>query len=245
MMVDFHAHIWHNDDDGDRCADAARVHGVDRVCISGIKSHVPDLDEVKRLNDLVHEAVRGHPDRLIGFAYVNPRHGAEALAEMERCFGELGMRGLKLWVSCYADDPGVDPIVERAGELGVPVLQHAWRKWTGNLPTESDPVHVARMADKHPDVPIVMAHAGGDWEYGVKAIRDAPNVCVDTSGSIAHDGFIEFCVAELGAERVIWGTDMPGADLLYALHKVTGAQISEEAKSLILGGNARRLLRLD
>ena len=87
-----------------------------------------------------------------------------------------------------------------------------------------------------------MAHIGGDWEYGIKAVRHCPNVSIDTSGSIAHTGMLRMCIRELGAERVVWGTDMPGADLLYTLAKIDTAPITEAQKTKMLSTNAQRLL---
>jgi predicted TIM-barrel fold metal-dependent hydrolase len=49
-------------------------------------------------------------------------------------------------------------------------------------------------------------------------------------------------VRELGAERVIFGSDAGGRSFASQLAKVRAAQISEDAKDLILGGNLRRLL---
>ena len=54
---------------------------------------------------------------------------------------------------------------------------------------------------------------------------------------------VEMAVRELGAERVIYGSDFGGRSLASQLAKVYGADIPAEAKRLILGGNIRRLLR--
>jgi predicted TIM-barrel fold metal-dependent hydrolase len=241
MIIDFHAHLWARDDAEEAMAKAAERHGVDRICVSAIRRYVPDMAEIRELNDRVLRAIRQWPDLYVGFVYVNPKHGKAALRAIDEAAGG-GMAGIKLWTACYANDRDVSPIAEKAIELGWPVLQHAWKKWTGNLPTESEPRHVARLAERYPDLKLVMAHIGGDWEYGIKAVRHCPNVSVDTSGSIAHTGMLEMAIDELGAERVVWGTDMPGADLIYTLAKIEAAPIRARDKQRILCDNARRLL---
>ena len=55
-------------------------------------------------------------------------------------------------------------------------------------------------------------------------------------------GFVEMAVRELGAERVIYGSDVGGRSFASQLAKVLGARIPQSAKELILGGNLRRLL---
>jgi uncharacterized protein len=55
-------------------------------------------------------------------------------------------------------------------------------------------------------------------------------------------GITEMAVRELGAERVLYGTDAPGRSFGSQLAKVHGANIPEEAKRLIFAGNLKRLL---
>jgi len=241
--IDFHAHLWARADAETAILASAQAHAVDLVCLSAIDSYTPDRDEIERLNARTEEAIRRWPEAYVGFVTVNPLHGEAAQRDIDHAVA-VGMRGIKLWVACPADDPAVYPIAERAITLGWPVLQHAWHKWTGNLPGESDPVQVARLAALFPALRLVMAHVGGDWEYGLRAVHRCDNIWVDTSGSIADAGMVEACVRELGAERVVWGTDMPGADLLYTLAKIEGAVVSDHAKERILGGNAQELLGL-
>lgn len=55
-------------------------------------------------------------------------------------------------------------------------------------------------------------------------------------------GLVEMAVRELGAERVIYGSDAGGRSFATQLAKVYGAEISDADKKLILGGNLRRML---
>ena len=51
-------------------------------------------------------------------------------------------------------------------------------------------------------------------------------------------------VASLGPERVLYGSDFPFIELRYGLGRVVFAGLPAEALALVLGGNARRVLRL-
>ena len=243
MIIDFHAHTWARDDAEEMMAREAKRHGIDRICISGLASWLPDLDEVVSLNDRVYRAAADYPELYIPFVYLNPLHGQAALDELQRGL-DNGAKGIKLWISCWMDHPSVAPVIERAIDLNMVILQHSWHKITGNYPGESDPLCVAEIGRRYPELKLVMAHVGGDWRYGLRAVRDVPNVTADTSGSMTDNGLVEAWVREVGAERLIWGTDMPGADLLLTLSKVRDADITDEEKRLILGGNAERLLGL-
>ena len=66
----------------------------------------------------------------------------------------------------------------------------------------------------------------------------------DCSGSIADFGSMEAVVAMLGADRLLWGTDVRGADYLYTLAKVRDSDLSAADKAKVLGLNAARLLKI-
>ena len=191
----------------------------------------------------VRRLTQEYPNLVLGLAYVNPAY-PQAVEEFERCVAEWGFVGLKLWVAVRCTDERVRPLLEKARALNVPVQHHAWHKITGNLPHESFPHELARAAADHPDVRFIMAHIGGDWLRGIAAVRCQPNVSVDTSGSIIEDGMIEMAVEQLGARRVLFGSDAHGGDLAVNLAKVTGARIPARARRLVLGDNFARMARI-
>jgi predicted TIM-barrel fold metal-dependent hydrolase len=145
---------------------------------------------------------------------------------------------------CLAcDHPNFDPIVQRCGELGVLIMQHTWFKAQGKGdPGESTPAELATLARRHPAITFVSAHAGGDWERGLRAVRDCPNVLVETSGFDPTAGFVEMAVRELGAERIIFGGHFMSRSAGTEMGKILGANITDEQRRLIFGGNLRRLL---
>ncbi len=219
-------------------------HGITRFCCYMGTEWLrdPTPPDLVSQNDDILAAVEAHPDRMLGFVYLNPKHTEASLDELKRCVRDGPMVGVKLWVAHRCSEPELDPIVALATELKVPVFQHTWIKSTGNLSGESTPDDVARLATRHPEATLICGHAGGNWEVAIPAIRDFPNVSVGIGGFDPTAGVTEMAVRELGAGRVLFGSDAPGRSFASQLAKVTGANLSATEKAQILGGNLKRLL---
>ncbi len=250
MVIDCHVHIQGNrgtseDRMGYLLEYADRV-GIDRLCLSlgTSRDHSPAPETFRRDNDMVWRALEMYPDRYIGFCYLNPCYLDESLEEIERCIAAGPFVGIKLWVAMLCDHPNLDPICERAAELGAPILQHTWMKITGNLEFESTPYHVANLARRHPDVTFILGHSGGNWEMGYRIVQDIPNVLCEVAGGDPELGQTEMGVAMLGAERIVYGSDAPGRSFASQMAKVLGADISDADRAQILGGNMQRVLGL-
>lgn len=246
---DAHCHLAGVDGDSPEKRAGGLIRVADRLGIERLVVFMgypfiadPTAEQLREQNDQVLRAIRAFPDRLLGYVYLSPRQVGASLLELDRCVRDGPMVGVKLWIAAHCNGPDLDPIVERAGNLGAVVYQHSFLKITGNLPGESTPFEVAELARRHPKVSIVCGHAGADWERGIRAIRDCPNVSIDIAGSDPTAGFVEMAVRELGEARTLFGSDAGGRSFASQLGKVTGAAIPESAKREILGGSLRRLL---
>jgi hypothetical protein len=219
--------------------------GIARLGLSmGLEwDYDPSPEKVRQANDEVLRAVRAHPDRAFGLVYLNPKHTRASLEELDRCLRDGPMLGVKLWVARRCHAPELDPVVARATELKAFVWQHTWIKITGNLPGESTPMDLAELAVRHPQATFVCGHTGGDWELGIAAIRPHPHIHADLSGGDPSAGYTERAVRELGARRILYGSDAGGRSFASQLAKVYGAEIPERAKRWILADNLKRLLR--
>jgi len=202
----------------------------------------PPPQQLREVNDQVLRALRRWPDRTLGFVYLNPNHVDFSLQEFDRCVRDGPMVGVKLWVARRCNAPQLDPIVERAVSMKAVILQHTWLKVGGNGPGESTPHELAELARRHPQAAFIDAHTGGDWELGVRAIRATRNVSTCVAGFDPTSGSVEMAVRELGAERVIYGSDAAGRSFASQLGKVMGAEIPEPARRLVLGENLHRML---
>lgn len=201
----------------------------------------PTFEQCVQSNNMVLEMMREDPDLAYGFCYVSQAHGEQAVEEIRRCVG-AGMVGVKLWVAVKVNDPRTFPIAEEAIRLGVPVLVHSYLRWEEILADESKPDEIAELARRYPELKLIMAHMALRWREGVDSVADCPNIWVDTSGMDPELGSVEYAVEKLGVERVLYGSDAPGRDVLCQIGRVTAADISEADREKILRGNAEKLL---
>jgi predicted TIM-barrel fold metal-dependent hydrolase len=218
--------------------------GIDRLMLSlGYPLlEDPPPQQVRETNDQVLRALRRWPDRTLGFVYLNPNHLDFSLQEFDRCVRDGPMVGVKLWVARRCNAPELNPIIERAVSMNAPVLQHTWLKVGGNGPGESTPYDLVELARRHPLAVLIDAHTGGDWELGIRAYRATRNISTCMAGFDPTSGCVEMAVRELGAERVLYGSDAAGRSFASQLGKVTGAEIPQAPRKLILGENLRRIL---
>jgi predicted TIM-barrel fold metal-dependent hydrolase len=205
----------------------------------------PTFEQCVRANDLVLDQMARHPDLAYGFCYVSQAHEHKSVEEIRRCVRDGGMRGIKLWVAVKCDAPRTFPIAEEAVSLGVPILIHSYLRWEEILPEESKPEHIVTLARRYPELQIIMAHMALRWREGIDAVADCPNISVDTSGCDPELGSVEYAVERLGAERVLFGSDAPGRDVLCQIGRVMAAGISDNDREKVLHLNAERLLGLE
>jgi predicted TIM-barrel fold metal-dependent hydrolase len=227
-----------------RLMGAADRMGIERVIVYMGTQFLadPSPDDLRRQNDQVLQALAHWRDRAFGFVYVSLKHVDVSLNEIDRCVRDGPMVGLKLWVARRCDCPEGDAVVKRAEELRAVIFQHTWIKSQGNQPGESSPSELAALAKRHPGAAVICGHTGGQWERGIRAVRDTPNVSIDLAGSDPTAGFVEMAVRELGPRRVIYGSDAPGRSFASQVAKVYGANVSDEVRQMVFAGNLRRLL---
>lgn len=221
--------------------------GVERLCIcmSPPWTYEPTPEQFRRSNDDVLAILKEWSSRAFGFVYLNPIHTRESLDELERCVADGPMIGIKLWVGTRCNRPELDPIVRRAAELNALILQHTWikQRTKGNLKNESTPMELAELSSRHRGVPLVCGHTGGgDWALGIRAIRAHPEIHADLGGGDPVYGEVEMAVRELGANRVLYGSDVNGRSFASQIGRILGADLPLADKKLILRENLRRLL---
>ena len=260
MLIDAHAHFWHaRAGRADWAAvNAARFRagsamGIDWHVASVLGSYgftsptyFPSPADVSVGNDAMLAFCEAEPQRVRMYVTVNPNHTRHALAEIDRCAAR-GAIGVKLLASRRADDPLLDPIAERAAEGGLPILHHAWQHRRHDWPSQeaSDGIELARLAARHPQATIILAHigGGGDWAHTTAAIADVPNLVVDISGSGVDRGMLDATLDAIGPERMLWACDVTMETGLAKLRALEVIGVEPEKLALIRSGNAVRIFR--
>ena len=215
--------------------------GVDRAVVCPLKPAGYRLEEA---NDTVAADVGAHPERLIGFARVDPWLGEGAVSEVERAL-TIGLRGLFLhpWEETFCvSAPVVDAVLEAARRHRLPVIVASGYPWL------SEGLQVGELARRFPEVTIVATNgaqfniSGLGQQDAELALASCPNLVIQTTGVYRED-FIEGVASRLGGGRVLYASGFPLFDPRLELRRVQWApHLDPVAKQQILGGNAQRLL---
>ncbi|MBQ3226613.1 MAG: amidohydrolase [Clostridia bacterium] len=110
-----------------------------------------------------------------------------------------------------------------------------------------DQDQMEQMALAHKNITFVFAHPGEGAKVGkhIEIMKKCDNVYLDLSGTgLVRYGILRKFVKEVGAERILFGTDYPICNLKMYIAGVLGEKISDNDKELILSKNAKRLLKI-
>jgi hypothetical protein len=241
-VIDAHAHLWGGtaERDAKTLMEMADRFGIEQVWVSslfgGMDPSTADVDA----GNAAATALAERDPRFRTWARVQPQYREHTLEVLETLVRDGPAIGVKVWIH-PADSPEMDPLAERLAAWGRPLLIHAWQKAGGNYPGESTPQQVTRLAGRHRRLKILMAHLGGDFLHGCKAIAECENVWSDFSGTPCDRGTVPHAVSVLGARRVVFGTDAVGASFLNNLAKVLAEDLDEATCRRVLADNAREL----
>jgi predicted TIM-barrel fold metal-dependent hydrolase len=244
-LIDAHAHIGDSlFGIGQALDDLLASMAENDVVLSVVMPLKPRDYHLGPENDRIAAAVWAHPDRLRGFVRVDPWQGEDALRELRRGLDDLGLVGLYLHPfeeQFAANDEIVFPLMAELRERGLPLLL------AGGYPGFSHPSQIGDLARQFPDVTIIATHGGQLNISGLlladagRMLRANPNVIMETSG-IYREDFIEDTVAELGPERVVFGSNAPYMDQGFEAARVRLAHFDDAAKAAIGSENMQRIL---
>jgi len=204
---------------------------------TGGEFHDPDYE---RANKAIYDATLKYPNRLIGYARVNPNLIEQAQRELRKCIHEYRFQGIMMhpeWESFMANDLTLlGPIFRIAEQYRLPVTFHA-----GYYPT-CEPLLFLPLAEAFPSVQITLKHLG--YRYirdAITVARLTQNVFLETAGNTSASE-IRAAIKEAGAEKVIFGSDSPYIDPEIVIQKIKMLEdVSDREKEMVLGGNMARV----
>lgn len=177
-------------------------------------------DLARLLNDHIAGLVADYPHRFIGLGTLPMQDAKLAIAELERCYSSLGLKGVEIGSHVNGwnlDDTRVFPILEAAAELGCAVFVHPWEMlgrermglywmpWLVGMPAETA-LSICSMVfggvfEKLPKLRVAFAHGGGAFpgligrlEHGFKV---RPDIVATANQRNPRDYIGEFFVDSL------------------------------------------------
>jgi uncharacterized protein len=136
-------------------------------------------------NEYIADYVKAHPEKLIGFAAVDPMKD-NVHEVLEHAIFDLKLRGVKLgpiYQNIHPLDPKMMPVYEFCERHNLPILIHQGTTFPQKAPLKySLPILMEDVAMKHPKLKVVIAHMGHPWiEDTIVLIRKQPNFYSDIS----------------------------------------------------------------
>ncbi len=220
-------------------------------------------------NDYVIETARRYPDKFTPIVTVDP-YAFYVQQILDHLIGEKGVRGLKFELSQTWGMTGYHPELKLDGPVFAKVLERAEREELtvtvdmGPMGTGGfDPEAMKTVAKRYPGIRFIFCHCCFPCDDGQNGLRleimdqmkDA-GILFDISNLLAvwpeeppfpkKHAFLKEVKAVVGAERMIWGSDVPGIlrkftyQQLMAMVTESGA-FTEQELQLVMGENARRV----
>lgn len=251
-IIDFHIHPF-IDPENNFCHYRERLHmdiqttlndmdaaGISIFCGSVITRMKKEdgFKALKKCNRAALKLREIYGERYIPGIHVHPDYISESVEELEWASKEgIKLVGELVPYMCGWSDyscRGFSEILNEVGRHDMVVSVHT-----------IDLGEMEKMATEHKDISFVFAHPGEkDMVLNhVEIMRKLDNVYLDLSGlGLFRYGLVRYLVDQVGAERILFGTDYPICNLNMFVGAIMGEKLTDRERELIFGGNAKRLL---
>jgi len=241
LIIDCHMHIGRGIRLGDifqiDCTPERAEALLDRAGISRAIIFTVAYDDFRQPNREIAELAEKNK-RFIGFARLS-NTSPNAGVQLEQAVREWGLRGLKL------GNVPTREIMDKVRELKIPVLAHCGMGLA--------PLLYEGVAKSYPDVTLILAHLGFDQSWGNMfaypeqanyLARKYKNVYLDTSAATWISYTLENAVTEVGADKLIFGSDGPWFSPSIMLACLRELELPERDMRKILYENIAKILNL-
>jgi hypothetical protein len=205
--------------------------GIKRACTLSARGVFYDFVEG---NDETLAAAQAHP-QLIPVGTVNPCHWLGCLDEAQRLIDQ-GVRLFRFFPQYQEWNIGQTPfrklLRERLAAAGIAFM----------VPAEMGFTAIGEMAAGIQNPVIVESFRYSSLAEAIVVMQQVSNLYIETH-LIASPNWVEVLKAEVGVERIVFGSNAPLSYLSAATAQIEHAQVPDADKELIFGGNVRRILR--
>ncbi|NLA66587.1 MAG: amidohydrolase family protein [Leucobacter sp.] len=182
--------------------DAMDQYDISEIWVSATTGCVRDFEyyNKKTFNSFTH----AYPSRFKGYAILNPYYPDRMREEIKRCFEEYGFIAIKIhsWIQAFIlHQPIVYEIMDAAGKYQIPIMFH------DGSPPYADTLQIAALAEKYPEVNIILGHSGlyDSYRSAIQAAKAHKNIWLILQGPTIND--MKEIIQSSPQERLLFGTD--------------------------------------
>ena len=256
MIIDTHSHF---DDLAVMSFDQSLKHHLDMMDRLGIDCLIQSLARALGRENCVNfdgyaekclELYERSGKRIFSYFVYTPFKSDFCIGMIEEYIGDPAFVGIKIHPADnyrYADDEAFRPVYETAKKYGCPIMSHTWALTSNPKQKYAVPERFEKFIREYPEVNLIFGHSGGRIE-GIKTAAEIgeryKNVYFDIAGDIYDRALIKYIAGRVGADRLLFASDLPWFDPASQMGMVLGADISTDDKALILGENAAKLFSI-
>lgn len=269
MIVDTLTHVWESPEHlGDRAPSTRQIRrdqGGDPLVHADPNQHYEAMGPVdvafvlafrsellgaRVPNKLVGEYCRSHPDRLIGFAGIDPLSDSAA-DDLDEAVEGLGLRGVAVSPAAQGFHPMDTRAVDfyaRVCDLGLPMIVYQ-----GPVPSPlarmefAEPVLLDEVCREFPDLKLVLGRLGSPWiQQALTLLSKHPNAFANLRGLLRGpwQTYNALLMAhEVGVmDRLLFASDFPfttpaaSIETLYSLNQIVqGTNLPTIPRELVRG----------
>jgi len=208
------------------------------------------------------EAAKSSAGKLVPLVSFHPEMEGSITEYLDR-YLKLGAKGIKLHPMAQGfdvRDSRLDELYIKCSEYGLAILIHCGRVSNARLNEYSDIEFILPIIEKYPKLPIVLAHmVDGDVERVLEISKRYSNAYFDTSIVITgypeimsanepswlDDNQVVAIINEIGANKVIFGSDFPWGSPIHDLKRVMNLKLTDEQKRLIFSENTKKIFKFN
>jgi len=209
-------------------------HGIERVVLSSAEAIVYDM---RSGNARMADAIEGQ-DRILGWVVANPNFVDASCEEMDRYLARPQFVGMKVhpaYARTEVSDSKMAALFDEIAKWNVPVEVHTYSAAAAR--------QVLELGRAHPDMPIIMAHAGAsEYEAAAWCAAQVDNLFLEFCCSYAGRGRVRRAIEIAGIERIVFGSDIDLLSPAFSLGMFDDAALSDDEARMAFSGNAERIL---
>lgn len=196
--------------------------------------------EIDYQNDIVWNMAKELPEQIFNAYWINPLND-DCVDKMQSFFEKKGFCEIKLhqcWTPFDVGGDNFNKIITWAGKKQIPIFIH--------LLSEVQVQKFIIIANKYSEVTFIVAHMIGFSCFMKNLI--SPNVYFDLSApQLYSDYILRKAIHKYGTYRFLAGSDTPYGKNNFekVRRRLETLEITDKEQDTILGGNLKKILKLD